>query len=222
MIDGKLYGANELNKLPQKLSPFEVSTKTNDETVGFFGKLCPFSNFYPAQFTYNSIKYHSSEQLIQHQKVLYCNDQDVTEWILTTKTAVKCKQLSDHIKNYDHQGWLDAVNEHCWEGLRAKFTQNPPLLQTLLSTGDKLLVESSKDNIWGTGVALFRWDCLQKRHWTGNGKIIDLLMEIRNSSNGYFNSTWLTFPGITSNIIVLLENKNGSCYNPHQLKHSML
>ena len=51
----------------------------------------------------------------------------------------------------------------------------------LLCTGDKLLVECSKDSIWGTGVLLYRWDCLQKRHWTGNGKLSDLLMEIRNT-----------------------------------------
>ena len=76
------------------------------------------------------------------------------------------------------------TNECCQEGLRAKFTQNPTLLQMLLSTGDKLLVENSKDNIWGTGVPLFRWDCLQRRHWTGNGKLSDLLMEIHNSCKG--------------------------------------
>ena len=53
VIDGKKYSVNELDKLPQKLSPFEVTTKSNDETVGFFGELCPFSNFYPAAFTHN-------------------------------------------------------------------------------------------------------------------------------------------------------------------------
>ena len=86
-----------------------------------------FSNFYPAEFTHNGINYHSSEQLIQHQKALYCNC-DVAERILSTKTAIACKQLSYTIKNYDHQAWLDVGNECCGEGLRAKFTHNPILL----------------------------------------------------------------------------------------------
>ena len=36
VIDGKRYSVNELDKLQQKLSPFEVTTKSNDDTVGFF------------------------------------------------------------------------------------------------------------------------------------------------------------------------------------------
>ena len=48
MIDGKQYGVEDMDKVPQKLNPYEVSTKTNEDVVGFFGELCPFSNFYPA------------------------------------------------------------------------------------------------------------------------------------------------------------------------------
>ena len=181
VTDGKRYGVNDLDWLPDSLHPFEVSTKSNEETLGFFGELCPFSNFYPIDFTFNGATYHSSEQLIQHQKVLSCNDYETVDKIMLTKSVLACKQLSYSIKNYDHQGWTNAANEQCCEGLRAKFSQNPSLLHILLSTGDKLLVECSKDNIWGTGVPLYRWDCLQKRHWTGNGKLSDLLMEIRNA-----------------------------------------
>ena len=181
VIDGKRYGVNDLDQLPDSLHPLEVSTTSNEETLGFFGELCPFSNFYPIDFTFNGATYHSSEQLIQHQKALYCNDYEAADKIMLTKSALACRQLSYSINNYDHQGWTNAANERCREGLRAKFTQNPSLLHILLSTGDKLLVECSKDNIWGTGVPLYRWDCLQKRHWTGNGKLSDLLMEIRNT-----------------------------------------
>ena len=127
VINGKQYSVNKLDRLTQKLSPFEVSTKSNDEMLFFFGELCRFSNFYPAEFTHNGINYHRSEQLIQHQKALYCN-RDVAERILSTKTAIACKQLSYTIKNYDHQGWLDVANECCQEGLRSKFTQNQILL----------------------------------------------------------------------------------------------
>ena len=163
VIDGRRYGVNDLDKLPDSLHPFEVSTKSNEETLGFFGELCPFSNFYPANFTYNGVTYHSSEQFIQQQKALYCHDKNAATKIMHTKSALACKQLSYTIENYDHQGWIDAANERCREGLRAKFTQNPSLLRSLLSTGDKLLVECSTDNIWGTGVPLYRWDCLQKK-----------------------------------------------------------
>ena len=101
--------------------------------------------------------------------------------ILATKSAIACKQLSYTIQNYDQQSWIMAAKDRCRDGLRAKFVQNPHLLRVLLSTGNKLIVESSKDNIWGTGIPLYRWDCLQRKHWSGNGLLSELLIEIRDS-----------------------------------------
>ena len=181
VIDGKKYGVNDLNLLPQKLHPFEVTTKSNEETLGFFGELCPFSNFYPAQFTHEGIKYNSSEQLIQYKKAMYCGDKTTAMKILGAKTAISCKQLAYQIQNYDHQGWIDVAKGLCRDGISAKFDQNPSLCRKLLSTGEKTLVESSCDDIWGTGVPLFRWDCLNRTHWKGNGILGTLLVDIRDS-----------------------------------------
>ena len=74
-----------------------------------------------------------------------------------------------------------VAKNRCQDGLRAKFVQNPHLLWVLLSTGNKLIVKSSKDNIWGTGIPLYRWDCLQRKYWSGNGLLGELLMEIHDS-----------------------------------------
>ena len=126
VIDGKKYGVNDLNQLPQKLQPFEATTKSNEETLGFFGELCPFSNFYPAKFTHEGIKYNSSEQLIQYKKAVYCGDKTTAMKILGAKTAIACKQLAYQIQNYDHQGWIDAAKGLCHDGICAKFEQNPP------------------------------------------------------------------------------------------------
>ena len=125
VIDGKQYGVNDLDKLPQKLSPFEVTTKSNTDTLGFFGELCPFSNFHPATFECDGIVYNSSEQLIQHKKALFCVDQSTANKILSAKNAITCKQLVYQIQNYDHQGWVDSAKELCRDGICAKFEQNP-------------------------------------------------------------------------------------------------
>ena len=181
VIDGKRYGVNNLSQLPQKLSPFEVTTKSNEDTLDFFGELCPFSNFYPAKFTYDEIHYSSSEQLIQHKKALYCGDNTTANKILAAKTAITCKQLAYQIQNYDHQGWIDAAKGLCHDRICAKFEQNPALSRKLFSTGEKTLVESSRDDVWGTGIPLFRWDCLNRSHWKGNGMLGTLLVEIRDN-----------------------------------------
>ena len=181
VIDGKRYGIGDLDKLPQSISPVSVSTKSNDDTVGFFGELCPFSNFYQVKFNHQGQNYHSSEQFIQYTKAKYCNDHETAERIINTRSALACKKLGYTVQNYNHQGWIDSLEALCTNGIRAKFEQNPPLLRALMNTGDKVIVESSKDDIWGTGVPLFRWDCLQEKLWMSRGKLGTILMEIRES-----------------------------------------
>ena len=148
--------------------------------VGFFGELCPFSNFHP-NFSYKGKEFHSSEQFIQHTKAQYCNDHETADRILNARSALACKQLGYLVKNYNNQNWVNSIENLCKEGIRAKFEQNPDLLHMLLNTGEKTLVESSKDDVWGTGIPLFRWDCLNDKLWLGKGKLGIMLMEIRDT-----------------------------------------
>ena len=85
----------------------------------------------------------------------YCNDHETAEQIMHTRSALACKQLGYTVKNYNHQGWIDSIDALCRNGIRAKFEQNSPLLRALLNTGDKVILESSRDDVWGTGIALF-------------------------------------------------------------------
>ena len=39
VIQGKDYSLHDLHKLPEDLNTFKVSSKTNDDTIGFFGEL---------------------------------------------------------------------------------------------------------------------------------------------------------------------------------------
>ena len=181
VIDGKHYGTGDLNKLSQSISPVNVSTKSNEHTVGFFGELCPFSNFYPVKFNHQGQSYHSSEQFIQNTKAKYCNDQETAECIMNTRSALACKQLGYTVQNYNHQSWIDSIKALCRSGIRAKFEQHPALLRALLNTGDKIIIESSKDDIWSTGIPLFRWDCLQEKLWLSCSKLGTILMEICDS-----------------------------------------
>ena len=68
VLDGKRYHKENLHRLPKKLDPMKVATKTTEDSIGFFGELCPLSNFHPSPFLYNEVNYHSSEQMIQHMK----------------------------------------------------------------------------------------------------------------------------------------------------------
>ena len=154
ILDGKSYSKESLHKLPEKISSYNVSTKQNDEVVGFFGELSPFSNFHPSPFRYKEYDYHCAEQLIQHEKAKLFEDSETEDKILKAKSAIECKQVAYETENYDHSHWISNVAQLCKAGIKAKYEQNNSLKELLLKTGTKTIVECSKDRDWGTGVPL--------------------------------------------------------------------
>ena len=100
---------------------------------------------------------------------------------MKSDTSFECKQIGKQISaNNDPSSWEECAKEKCKPGILAKFTQNRPLLNTLLSTGNKRLVESSFDPLWGTGLPLYFDNWLQGI--TQTGILGEILMEIRQES----------------------------------------
>ena len=178
VLDGKRYHKENLHQLPKKLDPMKVATKTTEDSIGFFGELCPLSNFHRSQFLYNEVNYHSSEQMIQHMKAKVFGDKVVQKQILDAKTPLKCKHLSKDISNFSFKTWAKKAKDVCKKGLEAKFMQNPRVMQALLETGDKKLVECTYDTLWGNGIPLHQPTCLNQHLWKNQGILGELLKEI--------------------------------------------
>ena len=68
----------------------------------------------------------------------------------------------------------------CLPGIRAKFFQNPGLMAALLNTGTKNLVESSYDDLWGTGIPLSDPSALDETSWKTVGLLGKMLMTVRS------------------------------------------
>ena len=105
VIKGKTYTVNTLNQLPEELSAFKVTSKEDQQTVGFFGKINPLSNFHLAPFCVDGVEYISSEQYIQACKAKYFGDNDTLLKILGSTTSIECKDLSRNIRNYSDSKW---------------------------------------------------------------------------------------------------------------------
>ena len=108
---------NTLNQLPEELNVFKVTTKENENTVGFFGEINPLSNFYPSTFQYDRIHYISSEQLIQSNKAKFFGDLDAYHQILGCSTSLECKNLSRQIRNVDGAKWEEEAGNICHPGI---------------------------------------------------------------------------------------------------------
>ena len=67
------------------------------------------------------------------------------------------------------------IKSVCYQGIEEKFKQNPLLMEYLLQTEEKTIVESSYDNIWHTGVPLSNDGSLNPRKWRGQGLLGEML-----------------------------------------------
>ena len=181
VIQGKDYTLNNLHELPEDINSFKATSKMDDSTVGFFREANPLSNFHPAKFSFNGETYISSEQFIQATKATYFGDRDTAMKIMGCKTSFDCKLLSWNIQNVDTQKWDAIAMNLCEPGIRAKFVQNPYLLDTLTRrTQNKTIVECAGDRLWGTGTALSEEGCLNRDRWTTQGILGRILERIRS------------------------------------------
>ena len=191
VIDGKRYNRANLHTLPEDLNTTALCSKTNEDAIAFFGELHPLSNFHQCSFSVEENTFHSSEQYIQWKKACFFGDNSAQERLLNSEDALECKNIARDIKDFNRGNWNKAAEEQCFEGIKQKFLQNTDLLQFLIETGEKTLVESSYDDTWGTGLPLSDPDCLNKSKWKSIGILGRILMSIRElaSSSMEYQST---------------------------------
>ena len=181
VIQGKHYTIDKLNKLPSDLNVFKLTSKSNEDTIGYLGELNPLSNFRPGPFTVNGVHYICSEQFIQHTKAILFKDYITAKKILNATMALECKTLSKEIDNYERDTWESCAKERCMQGICQKFAQNSALKDVLIHcTGMKTIVESTSDSFWGSGVSLYLQDCLNPRQWHSKGIMSEILMDLRD------------------------------------------
>ena len=65
-------------------------------------------------------------------------------------------------------------------GIKAKFKENPLLLQMLQTTCPRTIAEVTYDKTWGTGIPLDSPDTLIEEKWYNKGWMSDILMSIRD------------------------------------------
>ena len=179
IIRGKHYSFENLSKLPQNLSPEVVSCRQDATHYGFFGEFNPLSNFHPAVFTYNGTHFNHTEQFIQANKAEFCKDNEILNEIMSTTSALKCKELGHSVKNCNTQEWNKKAKELCFPGILCKFLQNGGLAAFLKNTGDKTLLECCYDTIWGNDIPLSNPDCIKTSKYKHQGIQGEMLEEIR-------------------------------------------
>ncbi|CZS78397.1 unnamed protein product [Fusarium graminearum] len=140
--------------------------KESDPEAGYLSQwyYCPFRDDKDER-----IRYKTAEHYMMFQKAMLFKDEHTAIEVLKAATPRKVKALGRKVKNFNEATWLKHRCDIVRHGNILKFTRaisekgykkgspsgNPlegSLLDTLLRTGDRELVEASPfDPVWGIG-----------------------------------------------------------------------
>ena len=155
-----------------------------EDFIGFYHEYdaygC-FSDWYPARFKYGRNTYASSEQYMMYQKMAIFHQWDSAAKIMNTSDPGACKKIAAQpFPQFNAKLWDKVSYQIVKQGVRAKFIQNPDIMNILLSTSDALLAECApNDRKWGIGLSVNDPDCLDVKNWQGKNYLGRILMEVR-------------------------------------------
>ena len=143
------------------------------------------SQWYPAPFTLDGVRYATAEHYMMAQKAARFADRVAFATIIASDSPGKAKALGRAVANFEDATWQAARFDIVCAGNLGKFSQNPALQTFLLNTGDKILVEASpQDRIWGIGLAASDPRAADPLQWLGENLLGFALMQVRAQLRG--------------------------------------
>ena len=138
------------------------------------------SQWCPIEFYESKVLFKSAEHYMMYRKALLFSDQRTAELVLAADDPGKAKALGRQIKNFDESKWMVNRFEIVVEGSVLKFGSDPTLLDYLLNSHPRILVEASpRDKIWGIGMDAKSELADNPFKWKGQNLLGFALMEAR-------------------------------------------
>lgn len=145
----------------------------------FYGGMA--SQWAESYFTVDSVTYNCAEQYMMAEKARLFGDHEALDKIMASSDPRTQKALGRQVKNFDKDTWEKEAKLIVYRGNFAKFTQNPHMLEWLLTTVGKTLVEASPwDNIWGIGLDGNDPRALSRDTWLGTNWLGEIITKVRD------------------------------------------
>lgn len=152
----------------------------NNKTRNEVSNAC-FSQWYESPFTVDGFEYKTAEHWMMAQKALLFNDQSAFANIIGCRKPGEAKDLGRLVEGFDPDVWEEKRFGIVVEGNIYKFSQNKALLDYLLQTDNRVLVEASPvDTIWGIGLSRDSDKINDIDSWRGENLLGFALMEARD------------------------------------------
>jgi ribA/ribD-fused uncharacterized protein len=136
------------------------------------------SQWWSCRFSVDGIWYSTAEQYMMAAKAMCFHDEQAEAKIMATADPREQKAIGRTVKDFDPDVWNAVARDMVYYGNYAKFSQDPILMNHLLLTKDKVLVEASPyDKIWGVGRS--EQELKNGAEWNGTNWLGEVLMKVR-------------------------------------------
>lgn len=145
----------------------------------------PLSTYYPCKFSAYDVQYRSVQQMYQSLKAKHFGDLAAYKMIMKSWSPNTQADIGSTVEGFDADQWQKKAVQVMERATRLKFAQNANERQFLLDTGDAVLVFASlAQPYWGNGLPMDDDRNGDESQWTGNNKLGEILMKVRDEIKG--------------------------------------
>ena len=159
--------------------------------MGFCSRHAFLSNFFAASIKFNGKPFKTNEHAYQYEKAVICKDFTAARRIVRVETAKEAKDIGKYIVT--NSTWEMVKNQRMHQINKCKYLQNLGLAKQLIDTYPYTLAEMTSDPYWGTG-SVIRSDASKNSTWTGQNRLGQILMSIREEIRREIQSGKLILP----------------------------
>lgn len=176
VIDSESFQPDEIGAVSPTILQASKREKHLEDGIAFRGDRSIFSNFFPALMVVDDTEYCCVEQYFQHAKAVQCGNDNQARKIMNKTNPLYMKLAGKKVEITE--GWKKDRLRILHQGIFAKFDQNAPLKQALLSTVGLNLYEATTDLFYACGINLDspKW---ATKDWPGQNVTGEILMKVR-------------------------------------------
>lgn len=140
-----------------------------------------FSQWWIEDFMIGNEVFCCMEQYMMASKARLFGDETMRQLIMTNKDPKSIKALGRGVRGFDETIWDKFKYSIVSNGNYYKFLQNSSLLDFILSTSNRILVEASPyDKVWGIGLQESDENIENPKFWQGENLLGFALTQIRD------------------------------------------
>ena len=154
--------------------------KNKEDFYFFWDGFC--SQWFQKDMEIDEKVYDCCEQYMMAMKAKLFHDDEKLSRIMEASNDPRLqKKLGRQVKGFNLEVWEKNAKDIVYAANWAKFSQHKNLRKSLLSTGDKVIVEASPyDKVWGVAMKANDPDILDPDKWRGTNWLGEVLMKVRD------------------------------------------